>query len=127
MAEEPQGRDDGRKFDLAERTSKLGIRIVEFCLQLPFNAVTRPLISQVVRSGTSIGANYLEADEAGSKKEFRYRISLCKRESRETQHWLRMLAPAIPDHTTEAREIWKEAEELTRIFAAIFRHSEPDK
>lgn len=124
--EQPEDRDH-RKYDLAERTAKFGVRVVEFCLQLPFNAVTRPLISQLVRAGTSIGANYLEADEAGSKKEFRYRISLCKRESRETQHWLRMLAPAIPNHTDEARAIWKEADELTRIFGAIFRKSGPEK
>jgi four helix bundle protein len=92
-------------------------------LSLKFAAVTRPLISQLVRAGTSIGANYVEADEAGSKKEFHYRISLCKRESRETQHWLRMLSPAIPNHVEEARRIWIEADELTRIFGAIYRKS----
>src|SRR5688572_20004532 len=100
------------RFDLAERTAQLGESDVRFCLGLPLTAVTRPMISQLVRAGTSIGANYLEADEAGSRKEFRYRISLCKRECRETKHWLRMLSPSIPDHLEPARDIWKEADEL---------------
>lgn len=63
-------------FDLAERTDRFGEAIVEFCVNIERNAVTKPIISQLVRSGTSTGANYGEADEAGSKKEFRYRISL---------------------------------------------------
>jgi four helix bundle protein len=80
-----------------------------------------PLISQLVRSGTSIGANYLEADEAGSKREFSYRVSVCRREARETQYWLRMLVPACPDYAESARALWKEARELVLILAAIHR------
>ena len=113
----------GQRFDLAERTARFGESVVRFCLELKSTAVTRPLISQLVRAGTSVGANYLEADEAGSKKEFRYRISLCKRETRETKHWLRMLSPAIPQSLAAAREIWKEADELIRIFGTIYRNS----
>jgi len=62
-----------------------------------------------------------EADDAGSKKEFRYRISLCKRESRETKHWLRMTVAAAPELKEEARPLWQEAKELHLIFAAIYR------
>jgi hypothetical protein len=77
MTNESQGREPERPtFDLAERTARFGEAIIEFCLNIDRNAVTKPIISQLVRSGTSIGANYGEADEAGSKKEFRYRISL---------------------------------------------------
>jgi four helix bundle protein len=125
-ADEPNNPSKNNRYDLEERTARFGESIVGFCLSLPFNPVTRPLVSQLVRSGTSVGGNYLEADEAGSKKEFRYRISLCKRESRETKHWLRMLAPAIPDHVAKARVIWKEADELIRIFGKIYRNSKPD-
>ena len=112
------------EFDLSERTARFGESIIGFSLGIERNAVTRPLISQLVRSATSIGANYGEADEAGSRKEFRYRISLCKREARETKHWLRMLVSAVPSTRESARAFWKEADELTRIFASIHRSSE---
>ena len=84
-------------------------------------------MKQLVRASTSVGANYCEADEAGTRKEFRYRISVCKRESRECKHWLRMIAKAVPHLRKEARELWQEANELTLIFAAIFRKGEGNK
>jgi four helix bundle protein len=99
--------DEGGRpaFDLEERTVRFGESVVRFARLLPNTAVTDPLIRQVVRSATSIGANYCEADDAGSRKEFRYRISLCKREARETKHWLRMIAAASPDSLTETRKL----------------------
>jgi len=112
-------------FDLEERTAVYGESVIHFCERLPRTAITKPLISQLVRASTSIGANYCEADESATKKEFRYRISLCRRESRETKHWLRMMVAAIQDATDEARILWKEANELTKIFAAIYRNSRP--
>jgi four helix bundle protein len=78
-----------------------------------------PLIRQVVRSGTSVGANYCEADEAPSRKDFRYKMSLCKKELKETKHWLRMIVAADPAARAEAARLWEEAGELLRIFAAI--------
>ena len=114
------------KFDLEERTAVYGESVIHFCERLPRTAITKPLISQLVRASTSIGANYCEADESATKREFRYRISLCRRESRETRHWLRMLVAAIPDVRDGARLHWKEANELTKIFAAIHRSSAPD-
>ncbi len=68
-----------------------------------------------------MGANYCEADEAGSGKEFRYRISVCKREAKESKHWLRMIAVAVPTSKEEARTLWREAQELNLIFGAIHR------
>jgi four helix bundle protein len=59
-----------RKFDLEERTAKFGDGIIAFAKLIPVNPVTRSLIDQIVRSGTSVGANYCEADDASSKKEF---------------------------------------------------------
>ena len=113
----------GRNYDLSERTAVFGEKVVTFLKQLPVNDITGPLIRQVVRSGTSIGANYSEADEAGTKKQFRNFISICKRESKETKYWLRIIATAVPDQKSEARILWKEADELNRIFAAIHRNS----
>jgi four helix bundle protein len=107
-------------FDLAERTARFGELVIDFAITLPRNAITSPLITQVIRSATSIGLNYAEADEAGSRKEFKYRISMCKRETRETKLSLRYLVRAIPDARDKARTLWSEADELSRIFAAIF-------
>jgi four helix bundle protein len=113
-----------RKFDLEERTAKFGESVIRFALTLPRNAITAPLISQLVKSATSIGSNYCEADEAGSRKEFKYRISVCCRESRETKYWFRMNAAAMPGKAEEARLLWKDADELNRIFAAIQRNTD---
>jgi len=112
-------------YDLAERTSVYGESVIVFSRSFRLDVINAPLIRQLVRSATSLGANYAEADEAGSKKEFRYRISLCCRETRECKHWLRMLAVASPETKEEARELWKEANEINLIFATIHRKSKP--
>ncbi len=117
------GADREKRYDLEERTARFGEAVIEFARKIPAGPVTEPLIGQLVRAGTSVGANYCEADDAGSKKEFPYRISLCKRESRETKHWLRMIAAAIPEQKEGARLLWREATELNLIFSAIFRGS----
>lgn len=72
------------KFDLEERTTKFGLEILSFCRSITADQVTRPLISQLVRSGTSIGANYCEANEANSKKDFIHKLSIAKKEAKET-------------------------------------------
>ena len=117
---ERRGRSE-KVYDLEERTAQFGKAIVRFAKRIPVTPATEPLISQLVRAGTSVGANYCEADDAGSRKEFRYRISVCKRESRESKHWLRMIAVAVPTLADEARMQWREAKELHLIFAAIYR------
>jgi four helix bundle protein len=110
-----------RAFDLAERTAVFGEEVIRFCRSIRGDAVVTPLIRQLVRSATSIGANYVEADEAGSKKEFTYRISVCRREARETQYWLRMIVAAKPELKDQARTLWRESKELVLILAAIHR------
>ena len=82
------------RFDLEERTARFGEEIVGFAKTIPHNSVTLPLISQLVRAGTSVGANYCEADDAVSKKEFRHKIGTCEKEARETKYWLRIIAKA---------------------------------
>jgi len=81
-----ESKTDRSPFDLAERTASFGEAVIGFVLTKRRNDVTGPIVRQLVRAATSIGANYTEADEAGSKKEFRYRISVCCREARETQY-----------------------------------------
>lgn len=73
-------------FDLEERTARFGEDIIRLCKQLPKNDITRPLINQLIRSATSVGANYMEANSANSKKDFRNKIYISKKEAQETQH-----------------------------------------
>jgi four helix bundle protein len=110
-------------FDLEERTALFGEAVIRFVKTIQKNPVTTPLISQLVRSGTSIGANNCEADDAVSKKDFKNKIGTCRKESRETKLWLRMVAAAEPELKVEARKLWQEAKELHLIFAAIWRKS----
>ncbi len=112
---------DKPPFDLAERTALFGERVIEFCRSVKEDSVTKPLISQLVRSGTSVGANDCEADEAVSRKEFMHKIGTCKKESKESRHWVRMIVKACPDRRNAAVKLWKEANELLLIFAAIWR------
>ena len=114
---------DGQAFDLEERTAQFGEAVIHFARAVAKNPVTTPLISQLVRAGTSVGANYCEADDAVSKKDFKNKIGICRKEARETKLWLRLLAAAEPDLKTEARKLWQEAKELHLIFATIWRTS----
>ena len=107
--------------DLVARTSRFGVGVITFARTVKPDAVTRPLVSQLVRAGTSVGANYSEANEAESRPDFRHKISICAKEARETQHWLHMLSAACPDRKTETRQLWSEARELNLIFGAIVR------
>ncbi|MDH3716722.1 MAG: four helix bundle protein [Planctomycetota bacterium] len=110
-------------YDLSERTAVFGEEVIGFARKIKADPVTSPLITQLVRAATSVGANYDEADEAATKKDFRYRISVCKKEARETKRWIRMTVVAVPTLKHEARTLWQEANELHLIFAAIFRNS----
>jgi len=109
------------KYDLEERTARFGEAVIAFAKTIPQNFVNSSLINQLVRAATSVGANYAEADDAYSKKEFLLKIGTCKKEARETKHWLRMVATAEPGLKEKARNLWQEAKELHLIFAAISR------
>ena len=112
---------EGVTYDLECRTTEFGEAVIEFLGNVRETAITRPLISQVVRSATSVGANYGEADDAVSKKDFRLRIAYCRREARETKFWLRMLVKADPSLSDTAKPLWQEAKELHLIFSKIWR------
>jgi len=121
MSNQAQNPNDKKEYDLEERTARFGEVIIEFVKTLSRDSINDPLIRQVVRSGTSIGANYMEADGAESKKDFQHKISICKKESKETKHWLRMIAKANPNRKDQCKKLWKEAQELTLIFSSILR------
>jgi four helix bundle protein len=106
-------------YNLEERTAIFGENIIEFCKTIKEDTITKPLISQLVRSATSIGANYMEANSAISKRDFKNKIYIYKKEAQETKHWLRMLSKAYPQRKEKLRILWEEAQELTMIFQKI--------
>lgn len=99
------------KYDLEERTAKFAEKIVELCKKVPKTVVTIPVIDQLVRSGTSIGAS--------SRRDFKNKVFICKKESNETKYWLRILAKAYGELAEECRKLWQEAQEYTLIFSKI--------
>jgi four helix bundle protein len=113
--------DETRVYDLEERTARFGEMVIDFAKSIPPNPVTTRIITQLVGAGTSVGANYVEADDASSKKEFLKSIGTCRKEARETKHFLRMAVRAIPELKPQARTIWLEARALHLIFSKIWR------
>ncbi len=110
-------------YDLEERTAKLGEDIMELAKELPKNIITNSIIGQLTRAGTSVGANYCEADCAETKKDFEHKIGICKKESRESKHWLRIISKAVPEKIQKTRKLWQEANELNLIFITIVKNS----
>jgi four helix bundle protein len=108
-------------YDLEERTARFGEAIIDFAKKMPVGPLTERIISQLIGAATSVGANYDEADDAVSKKEFLKCIGTCKKEARESKHFLRMAARAVPELKFEARELWLEAKALHLIFSKIWR------
>jgi four helix bundle protein len=97
------------RFDLEERTAKFGSDVIRFAKTIPDIPVARPLVSQLARAAASVGANYCEADDAETRKDFLHRLGICKKEAHETKHWLRMVVVAAPELRAEGRTLWQEA------------------
>jgi len=106
-------------YDLEERTAKFGEEIIILAKKIVKNTVTIPILDQLIKSGTSMGANYCEANNASSKRDFRNKIYICKKEANETKYWLRILAKAVPELKEKIRKLWQEAQELNLIFQKI--------
>jgi four helix bundle protein len=109
------------EFDLEERTAVFGEQIVRFSKRIPRNPTNDRLINQIVGAGTSIGANFCEANDCVSKKDFRHTVKRCIKESKETRFFLRMIVASEPGLADEARRLYREATELTRILATMYR------
>jgi four helix bundle protein len=107
--------------DLEERTARFGEAIIRFAKKIPQGPVTNRLIDQIVGAGTSVGANYSEARDAVSRKDFKNRVGTSRKESKETMFFLRMIAAADERRVSEARILWREAKELNLIFGSIWR------
>lgn len=112
-----------KAYDLEERTAKFGEEVIILMRKVPHDLVNQRLIPQVIASSGSLGANYCEANEAESRKDFQHKIGICKKETKETKHWLRLLAKANPQFKNEFRKLWQEAQELLLIFSKILSSS----
>jgi len=108
-------------FDLEERTALFGERIVRFVKRIPRGPGNNRLIDQLMGAGTSVGGNFCEANDCESKKDFRHILKRCMKEAKETRHFLRMVAAAEPSLAPEARELYREATELLKIFSTMHR------
>lgn len=108
-----------KEYDLEEKLEVFGEKIIDLAKKTPKNLVTISILNQLVRSGTSIGANYMEANGASSKQDFKNKIFICKKESKETMHWLRMLARACEEAKDECRILWTEAQGYAKMFSKI--------
>lgn len=106
-------------YNLEERTAIFGEEVIDCCKKIDQTNINKPLINQLIRSATSIGANYMEANGASSKKDFKNKIFICKKEAQETKHWLRMLARSNSEHESKLKKLWVESQQLTMIFQKI--------
>ena len=111
------------KFDLEERTAVFSTKILDFCRTITINYLNENQIKQLIKSATSIGANYMEANGSDSKRDFKSKISICKKEAKETTYWLRILMNLFPNKKDELKILWTEAQELLLIFSAIIKNS----
>jgi len=109
---------NSKHYDLEDRTFKFAKRVIEYVDELPKTVSSIETSKQLVRSAGSIGANYIEANEALSKKDFVMRIKISRKEAKESKYWLR-LTNAKEDTMSEKDALVQEATELTKIFGAI--------
>lgn len=114
---------DKKNYDLEERLAQFAERIIDLAKKMLKNSINERLIPQAVSAAGSAGANYCEACEAESKKDFKHKIGIVKKELRETKHWLRLLARANSEYSEECRKLWKECHELLLIFSKILQSS----
>ena len=115
------------KYDLEERTASFAESVIDIVKTIITTPVNRRIITQLVGSSGSIGANYCEANEAESKKDFMHKIGICKKEIKETRHWLRLLLKSNPENKEEISRVSQEVQELLLIFSKILSSSKKGK
>ena len=125
MEESPKPEPEGKRYDLEERCFLFAKRVRVFVARLKPMPANLEDGKQVIRSSGSTGANYIEANEALSRKDFVMRIKICRKEAKESWFWLRLLESGdVPDLERERLALVQEAAELTKIFGSIVRKSE---
>src|SRR3989344_2550095 len=110
-------------YDLEKRTKIFAKNVINCCRQIKINILNSNIISQLIRSATSVGANYHEANGASSKNDFRNKIHICRKEIQETEYWLDLLSETLSEEDKKLNELEVEAHELTLIFNKISHSS----
>lgn len=120
----PQITNNKKVYDLEQRLQKFFIRIINLCKRCPENAVTKRIIPQLIADGGSLPANWAEATEAMSKKDFVKSVKICRKEAKESKVWLNGLKIAVNFTDTEFDDIAQEASELIYIFTSILQKTD---
>ena len=115
--------ENSKRYDLEERTFEFAKASRAFVKQLPRTISNIEDVKQFIRASGSIGANYIEANEAIGKKDFAMKIKICRREAKESRYWLRLIDTDGELEGDQGR-LLDEADELMKIFGAIVRKSE---
>ncbi|MDO9510053.1 MAG: four helix bundle protein [Candidatus Magasanikbacteria bacterium] len=110
---------NSKHYDLEDRTFEYSKRIIKLCKSLGNDLINRNLANQLIRSGTSMGANYREANETETKKDFQFRIRICRKEGKETVYWVKLVMEANPEIAERLESLLQETNELVKIFVAI--------
>jgi len=118
------GNGRGRKRDICGRTFAFALRVVKLCKHLNEQSVVdRALVNQLIRAGTSIGANVEEAQSAQSRADFLSKISIACKEARETLYWLRLISASEQSITDDMASIVRQADELIAILTTIINNT----
>jgi len=115
---------DSKQFDPEGRTLMFAKKTRTFVKELPKTIAVLENGKQLIRSSDSVGANYIEANEALSKKDFIMRIKICRKEAKESRYWLRLIDSNGNEQEHMRKELEQEASELMNIFGAILRKTE---
>ena len=110
---------NNKSQEFENRLAVLAENIIKTLKKLEITSLNKRIIDQLVGSSGSIGANYCEANESESKKDFIHKIGIAKKETKETLHWLRLLAVSNPEIKNELRKSWQETHEVLLIFSKI--------
>jgi four helix bundle protein len=112
------------KYDLEERTYQFAKQVAIFCKKLPRTINNIEYLKQLIRSSGSVGANYIEANESFSKKDFRMKIKICRKEAKESAYWLRLIIETNDEKIkNEGNILRNEAIELKKIFSKVLESS----
>jgi len=111
------------RYDLEDRSKEFALTVALFCKKLPYNIVNNEYIKQLIRSASSVGANYIEANESLGKKDFLMKIRICRKEAKESAYWLALIVTVNQETMATGNKILQEAIELKKIFSAILEKS----
>ena len=110
---------NSKQYDLEERTLKFAKEVIKFVKNLPKTIANIEIIKQLVRASGSVGANYIEANEALSKKDFAMRVKICRKEAKESRYWLKLAEVNSEDAEKQRQLLIQESTELMKIFGSI--------